>query len=61
MLVLARKRLQRIHIDGPGGRITLVVLGNSSQGDSRIGIEAPQDYRIRRGELEKLDSDQCDG
>ncbi len=54
MLVLSRKALQSVVI-GDDIRITVVrVEGNQV----RIGIEAPQDVRILRGELfEEAESD----
>jgi len=51
MLVLSRKLSQQIHIDD---RITVTVLrvkGNSV----RLGIEAPRDVRVVRGELKPFD------
>ena len=48
MLVLTRKESQRINI-GNG----IVVIVNKIKGNSvRIGIEAPDDVPIRRGELD---------
>ncbi|MBW3601068.1 MAG: carbon storage regulator [Planctomycetes bacterium] len=49
MLVLSRKNRQSVVIDG---RITIKVLqikGNSI----RLGIEAPREMSVRRGELEE--------
>ncbi|MDG3004403.1 carbon storage regulator [Paludisphaera mucosa] len=55
MLVLSRKAMQSVVI-GADIRITVIrVEGNQI----RIGIEAPQDVRILRGEL--LDDSQEDG
>jgi len=53
MLVLSRKLNQTIHIDE---RITVTVLrvkGNSV----RLGIEAPREVRVVRGELEPFDQE----
>lgn len=47
MLVLSRKRGQSIQI---GEQICLQVIGLSGS-RVRIGIEAPRDHHIRRGEL----------
>lgn len=56
MLVLSRKIDEQIVI-GDNIKITLVrVKGNTV----RIGIEAPNDVRILRGELERRDQDQID-
>ena len=55
MLVLTRKQDQRIHI---GDEIVLTVTrirGNTV----RLGIEAPDTYRIRRGELERHDDSEA--
>ena len=53
MLVLTRKLQEEILI-GDNIKVTLMrVRGNTV----RIGIEAPRDVRIVRGELERLDSD----
>ncbi len=49
MLVLTRKVGERIHI---GNDITLVVT-KSAGNRVTLGIEAPKDVRIVRGELEK--------
>uniref|UniRef100_A0A7C4LS62 Translational regulator CsrA n=1 Tax=Schlesneria paludicola TaxID=360056 RepID=A0A7C4LS62_9PLAN len=47
MLVLTRKQGERIHIDGCIEVTVLSVEGHRV----RIGIEAPHDVPIRRGEL----------
>ncbi len=53
MLVLTRKLQEEILI-GDNIKVTLMrVRGNTV----RIGIEAPRDVRIVRGELERLDAD----
>lgn len=46
MLVLSRKVGERIQIDGGIEIVVLAVEGKRV----RLGIEAPQDYRISRGE-----------
>ncbi len=51
MLVLARGQGQSIVLDG---RITVTVLA-SSPGMVRLGIEAPDDVGVRRGELDTHD------
>ena len=48
MLVLSRKLHEKIVING---NITLVVLELNAKGIVRLGIEAPQDVSIVRGEL----------
>lgn len=55
MLVLSRKVDQEIIIDGNIKIRVLKVKGNTI----RLGIEAPQDVHIARGELEKRDSRQA--
>ena len=55
MLVLSRKVDQEIVIDGNIKIRVLKVRGNTI----RLGIEAPQDVHIARGELEKRDSRQA--
>ena len=55
MLVLSRKVDQEIVIDGNIKIRVLKVKGNTI----RLGIEAPQDVHIARGELEKRDSRQA--
>ncbi len=47
MLVLGRKQNESVVIEG---RIKVTVLGIKS-GRIRLGIEAPQDVRVRRSEL----------
>ena len=54
MLVLTRKLNEQIMI-GDDIKVTLIrVRGNTI----RIGIEAPRDVRIVRGELERMDADE---
>jgi len=54
MLILSRKAGQGLVI-GPDVTVTVIEI---SSGRVRIGIEAPQDVRIRRGELaERLDTE----
>ena len=50
MLVLTRKREQKIHI---GRHVTVTILGVRA-GSVRVGIEAPPDVKILRGELSAL-------
>lgn len=54
MLVLSRKRHETIVITAPDGtRIVLLVV--ELRGDkARIGIEAPKDYSVHRGEIQEL-------
>jgi len=48
MLVLSRKKGERIHV---GGSIVLTVLGLKG-GQVRLGIEAPEDVLILREEVQ---------
>ena len=48
MLVLTRREQERIVIDGD---IVITVLGVDKNGQVRIGIDAPHDKKILRGEL----------
>ena len=48
MLVLSRKPGQEVTI---GGNVTIRVLENSRGGRVRLGIEAPRDVPIARGEI----------
>ena len=50
MLVLSRKKNQTIVIDGNVEIQVLQVKGNSI----RLGISAPRDVRVLRGELQRL-------
>jgi len=53
MLVLSRKRGQRIILTTPDG-LTITLTVTAIQGDkARIGIDAPVDVDIRREELEE--------
>ena len=49
MLVLARKKGQEIHI---GQDITIKVIKTGST--VKIGIDAPQDVRVRRAEIDSV-------
>lgn len=53
MLVLSRKCSETIVITAPDGtRITLMVI--EVRGDkSRIGVDAPKDWAVHRGEIQK--------
>ena len=48
MLVLTRREQERIVIDGD---IVITVLGVDKNGQVRLGIDAPQEKNILRGEL----------
>ena len=50
MLVLSRNRGDTIHI-GNGEDLIIIKVVRCSDGKCRIGIEAPDKYRILRGEL----------
>jgi carbon storage regulator len=47
VLILSRKRGERIHI---GDRITITVV-EAHRNRIKIGIDAPEEFRIVRGEL----------
>lgn len=47
MLVLTRKKNETIHI---GGNVVVKVIA-TGRGKVKIGIEAPESVRVRRGEL----------
>ncbi|MCA9075167.1 MAG: carbon storage regulator [Planctomycetaceae bacterium] len=47
MLVLTRKKNETIHI---GGNVVVKVIA-TGRGKVKIGIEAPETVRVRRGEL----------
>jgi carbon storage regulator len=49
MLVLSRKRGETIHI---GERITITVV-RADRNRIKIGIDAPEEFRILRGELDQ--------
>lgn len=55
MLVIARKRDQRIKI---GEDIDLVVI-SVRDGVVRLGIDAPKDVRIKRGEVADVKQDEA--
>ena len=50
MLVLSRKRGETIHI---GESITITVV-RAHRNCTKIGIDAPEEFRIVRGELDQL-------
>ena len=54
MLILTRKTNEAIHI---GDEIVITVC-HISDGRVKIGLQAPRDVRIRRGELEKIADDE---
>jgi carbon storage regulator len=49
MLVLSRKRGETIHI---GDKITITVV-RAHRNQTKIGIDAPDEFRIVRGELDE--------
>jgi len=51
MLVLKRKREQRIRIACPDGTVIWVQLMTAHGGNARIGIEAPKSVEIYREEV----------
>jgi carbon storage regulator len=54
MLVLSRKKNETIVVTAPDGtRLVLTVV--QIRGDkARIGIDAPKDYAVHRGEIQEL-------
>ena len=52
MLVLTRKKNETIHI---GGNVVVKVIA-TGRGKVKIGIEAPETVRVRRGELNPVES-----
>lgn len=48
MLILSRRKGESIVIDGD---VRIVVLGIDGKGAVRLGVEAPADVRILRGEI----------
>ena len=55
MLVLTRKTSETIELPGLGVTITLVKINGNRV---RVGIEAPRDQTIVRGELKKVEADE---
>ncbi len=53
MLVLTRKQNETIHI---GGNVVIKVIA-TGRGKVKIGIEAPNSIRVRRGELNPVEDD----
>ena len=54
MLVLTRKANEEIHLLLPGGeRVVVTVIGDRDSGPAkvRIGIDAPREVKVLRGEL----------
>ena len=51
MLVLGRRRGERLAIDTPAGRIWVLVVDAPIGGKVRLGIDAPGDVRVTREEL----------
>jgi carbon storage regulator CsrA len=51
MLVLGRRRGERVAIDTPAGRIWVLVIDAPIGGKVRLGIDAPGDVRVTREEL----------
>ncbi|REK60269.1 MAG: carbon storage regulator [Bacteroidetes bacterium] len=57
MLLLSRKKSQRVFIDAPrSGRIEIMICAVDS-GRVKIGFNAPIDFKIEREELEQRNSD----
>jgi carbon storage regulator CsrA len=56
MLILSRKKAQRIFVDAPrSGRIEIVLLSIGG-GTARIGLNAPMDFKIEREEIAQRNS-----
>ena len=55
MLVLTRKPNETIELPGLGVTITLVKINGNQV---RIGVDAPRDQTIVRGEIKKVDADE---
>lgn len=59
MLVLSREVSQEIIIERGTESITVTLVRINSDA-CRIGIDAPQDWNIRRSELERIDDEEDD-
>ena len=51
MLVLSRKKSERISLMLPNGEVVRIVVVDTRGDKTRIGIEAPQNVKILRDEL----------
>ena len=51
MLVVSRKKGETIHIFIPGGTPIVVTLVDPQPGKVRIGVQAPREILVLRGEL----------
>lgn len=62
MLVLSRKKLEAIGIQVPGGpRITVTILRCGGE-IVRLGVEAPDEYKVHRDEVwQAIDREQAAG
>lgn len=49
MLIITAELGDEIHVDTPGGRVTFIV-GGPARRRRRMGIVAPPEYRISRGD-----------
>ena len=49
MLVLTRKEGQQVTITTPSGEELVITI---TEGNCRLGIEAPRDYRIERDDMQ---------
>ena len=59
MLVLSRKKSERIFIDAPrSGRIEIMICDVNS-GKVKIGFNAPLDFKIEREEIADSPKDHC--
>jgi len=58
MLVLSRKKDEKIYITLPSGEEIILTLVDIRLHSSRIGIDAPLDCRILREELIKLEANE---
>lgn len=51
MLVLSRKQRQTISLESPTGDVATITAIKLKGNVVRLGIDAPHDWKIRRGEL----------
>lgn len=57
MLVLTRKRMESVNIYVAGVRVRVVCLGKAGHDRQKWGIEAPQEVRILRDEIDDRNAD----
>ena len=60
MLVLSRLLNEKIVITTPDGTRIVLTLVECRVGKARIGIDAPETYRVNRGEIQDaIDAEAC--